>query len=107
MSVYATIINQCNDDPWYLSINVVHDEDPVRINHGDAEWYLTLDEVNELARNLVRYGFLEVDRYTAAERLAGVYYRHGMKPPAASLLHAEAFKIVKGALGIVEEGGDV
>ncbi len=61
MSVYATIINGDNDDPWFLSINVVHEESPVRINHGDAEWYLTPDQTKALVRELWAYGHISED----------------------------------------------
>jgi hypothetical protein len=58
MSVYATIINNDNDNPWFISVNVVHDEEPIRVNHGIAEWYLTPDQAKELVRQLWIYGHI-------------------------------------------------
>ena len=56
MSVYRTIIE---DGDWYLSVNVIHDDDPIRINYQPdqdgpiAEWYLSKAQLDELVDGLL------------------------------------------------------
>ena len=57
MSVYATIASSddLNDPGWWaISVNVVHRGDPIRINHGDAEWYLPEETVDQIIEHINR-----------------------------------------------------
>jgi len=53
MSVYATIRThnyepEHEDTDWFISVAVWPVDEPIRINHGDDEWYLTQDDARKL-----------------------------------------------------------
>ena len=46
MSVYATVA--ADHVEWFISVAVFMVEEPVRVNHGDEEWYLDKHAAREL-----------------------------------------------------------
>ena len=52
MSIYSTLKRDDPDSEWFISVAAWLTDEPVRVNFGDEEWYMSEAEARRLQKAL-------------------------------------------------------